>query len=146
MEERRLLNEFVHWPDAINVLQGIANSVYQQKEILRLEAQLRSEVAGTPFYIISRALILADSKGLIETDKIRDEPLKPLIDKDVVYIGELYAGHVNSEIMNNHRWTLDEVYRCRRRVLKVLEISNEYQIVLWEARRRKREKQRSEHV
>ena len=141
MEERRLLNEFVHWPDAINVLQGIANSVYQQKEILRLEAQLRSEVAGTPFYIISRALILADSKGLIETDKIRDEPLKPLIDKDVVYIGELYAGYVNSEIMNNRGWTLEDVYGRRRQVLKVLEVSNEYQIVLWEAKRRRRKMQ-----
>src|SRR3972149_9592415 len=101
MDERRLRRELVHLPVAINVLQGIADGVYQKNEILRLEVQLRSEVAGTPFYIISRALILADSKGLIETDKIRDEPLKPLIDKDVVYIGELYAGHVNSEIMNN---------------------------------------------
>ena len=141
MEERRLLREFVHWPDAINVLQRIADGVYQEQQILRLEAQLRSQVAGTPFYMISRGIILAYSKGLIATDKIREEPTKPLTDKDVVYIGELYGGHVNHEIMNNHRWTLDEVYRCRRRVLKVLEISNEYQIVLWEARHRERASQ-----
>ena len=138
MDERRL-KEFVHFPVAINVLQGIANGIYQEQQILRLEAQLRSVRTGTPFYIISRALIIADSKGLIKTDKFRDEPIESFIDKDVVYIGELYAGHVNSEIMKNSGWTLDEVYRRRRRVLKVLEASNEYEIVLWEARRRRRE-------
>ena len=140
MEERRL-REFVHLPVAKTALQGLADGVYGENEILRLEAQLRSQVAGTPFYIISRALILAYSKGLINTDKIRGEPTKPLIDKDVVYIDELYAGHVNSEIKESRDWPLDEIYRCRRRVLKVLEISNEYQIVLWEAKRRKRESQ-----
>ena len=141
MDERQRLGEFVHLPVAVNVLQGIADGVYQGKKILRLEAQLRTEGAGTPFYLISRALILAVSKDLINTDKIREEPVQPLIDKDIVYIDELYAGHVNHEIMNNRKWTLDDVYRRRRRVLKVLEISNEYQIVLWEARHRERASQ-----
>lgn len=139
MEESRLRREFVHLPVAVNVLQGIADGVYQENEILRLEAQLRSQVAGTPFYTISRGLILAYSKGLINTDKIREEPTKPLTDKELVYIGELYAGHVNSEIREIRDWPLEYVYSCRRRVLKVLEISNEYQIVLWEAKRRERE-------
>ena len=141
MDERQRLSEYVHLPVAVNVLQGIANGVYQNNEILRLEAQLKSQVAGTAFYIISRALILAESKGFINTDKIREKPTKPLTDKDLVYIGELYAGHVNSEIRENRDWPLEEVYSCRRRVLKALEASNEYQIVLWAAKRRKKEKQ-----
>ena len=140
MEERQL-REFVHWPDAVNILQGIADGVYKGNEILRLEAQLRSEVVGTPFSIISRLIILAYSKNLINADKIREEPTKPLLDKHLAYIGELYGGHVNSEIKENRKWPLDEIYRRRRRVLKVLEISNEYQIVLWEARRRRLESQ-----
>src|SRR3989344_3889747 len=146
MDERRLRKELVHLPVAINVLQGIADGVYQKNEILRLEVQLRSEVAGTPFYIISRALILANSKGLINTDKIREEPTKPLNDKDKDFIDALHQGLVNSQIKENLGWRLEDIYRQRGRVFRALEVSNYYQVVVWEARRRKIEKQRSEHV
>ena len=140
MDERRLRRELVHLPVAINVLQGIADGVYQKNEILRLEVQLRSEVAGTPFYIISRALILANSKGLINTDKIREEPTKPLNDKDKDFIEGLHQGWNNSQIIENLGWRLEEVYKYRRRVFRALEVKSDYQVVIWEARRRKRER------
>ena len=140
MDERRTLGEFVHLPVAVNILQGIANGVYQEKEILRLEAQLRSEVAGTPFYIISRALIIAVSKDIIKTDKIREEPVKPLNDKDKDFIEGLHQGWNNSQIIENLGWRLEEVYKYRRRVFRALEVKSDYQVVIWEARRRKRER------
>ncbi|OGD91174.1 hypothetical protein A2W45_00500 [Candidatus Curtissbacteria bacterium RIFCSPHIGHO2_12_41_11] len=146
MEERPRLSEFVQLPVAVNVLQGIVDGVYQDKAISRLEAQLVSEEIGTPFYIISRALIIAVSKDLIKTDDIRLEPIKPLTDKDTVFIDAVHQGMNNSNMMENFGWQLEDVYKQRRRVYKALEVSNDYQIVVWEARRRKLEEQHLKNV
>jgi len=146
MEERPRLSEFVQLPVAVNVLQGIVDGVYQDKAISRLEAQLVSEEIGTPFYIISRVLIIAVSKDLIKTDDIRLEPIKPLTDKDTVFIDAVHQGMNNSNMMENFGWQLEDVYKQRRRVYKALEVSNDYQIVVWEARRRKLEEQHLKNV
>ena len=146
MEERPRLSEFVQLPVAVNVLQGIVDGVYQDKAISRLEAQLVSEEIGTPFYIISRVLIIAVSKDLIKTDDIRLEPIKPLTDKDTVFIDAVHQGMNNSNMMENFGWQLEDVYKQRRRVYKALEVSNDYQIVVWEARRSKLEEQHLKNV
>lgn len=147
MQERQSLRNYIYLPIARNVLQGIANGLYDEKGLKKIEGQVSKMLEkGTTFYHISRALILAHSEGLIDADRLRNEPSEPFLDRDEVLISQLYAGHVNSEIIKNLNWTLDEVYRHKRRVLKLLEVSSEYQIILWEAKRRKRMREQSRDV
>ena len=126
---------YTYLPVAQRSLQGLADGSFGNAEIYRLEALIESQGATNPFLTISRALVAADRDKQIEAPNLADEPIALLTEPDRVLIRGIYEGNnINSQIMKNLDWSLEELQQHRQRVWKALGAVNDYQVALWESR------------
>ena len=111
-------------------LQGLADGRYSENQIQRyFESNLS-------FPVIVGALIAGVKYDLLSTDSLPSIKVEFTVIEDK-FIGLLFGGNVNSQICQKLDWPLEKVYQVRNRVRRKLEVYSDYQVVAWEAKRRK---------
>lgn len=115
------------------VLQALADGDCSQNDLSRLEAVV-------PFPIVVRGLVEAVNLKfiMVSTEILPLEPKVPLSEADREYIEFRFRGMTNGQICKEPEWNYERLNAQRKRVFNALGAISDYQVVVWEARRRQR--------